>query len=123
MKGYLSLKNSFDLIFALIAAIGLLAVLQTFVIGQHYIIPSVILVVSVICGNIARYGLMGQTWAKQILFWSGFLFTAHAFFALFFSKRYREILGDAFEPICGVVILVFAWLVFQYAKKNQIFKR
>lgn len=123
MKALFSLKNSFDLIFALLAGIGLLAVLQTFIIGQHYIIPSVILVAAVVFGNIARYGLRDQPWAKHILFWSGFLFTAHAFFALFFSKRYRELLGDAFEPVCGVVVIVFGFLVYRYARDNRLFRR
>ena len=123
MKGWLTLRNSFDLIFALAAAAGLLAVLQTFVIGRHYIIPSAILTGTVVVGNIARYGFQGQLWAKQILFWSGFLFTAHAFFALFFSKRYRELLGGAFEPVCIVVVVVFAYLVYQYARRNRLFNR
>ena len=122
-SGLLSLGNSFDLIFAVAAAVGVLAVLQTFVIGQHYIIPSGILAVTVLIGNIARFGLRGQIWAKHVLFWCGFLFTAHAFFALFFSKRYRELLGDAFEPVCVVVVLVFAFLTWQYARRNTIFGR
>ena len=122
MKGWLSLANSFDLIFVALAAAGALAVLQTFVIGQHYIIPSVILTVTVLVGNLARYGLENRRWAKHILFWCGFLFTAHAFMALFFSKRYREILGDAFEPTCAVVFVLFAFLTWQYARRNGIFR-
>jgi hypothetical protein len=121
MRAWLSLNHSFDLIFAVIAAAGFLAALQTFIIGQHYIIPSGILVGTVLIGNIARYGLKDQIWAKQVLFWCGFLFTAHAFFALFFSRRYREILGEAFEPFCVVVILVFAFLTIQYARRNRLF--
>jgi len=121
MKLWLSLANSFDLIFALLAFAGALATLQTFVIGQHYIIPSAILAVTVLLGNVARYGLANHAWAKQILFWCGFLFTAHVFMALFFSKRYREILGDAFEPACGAVFLLFAFLTWQYARRNRIF--
>ncbi|MGE0623918.1 MAG: hypothetical protein AB7I04_10710 [Pseudomonadales bacterium] len=123
MKQWLTLANSFDLIFAALAAVGALATLQTFIVGQHYIIPSVILAVTVVLGNIARYGLDQHGWAKQILFWCGFLFTAHAFMALFFSKRYREILGDAFEPVCGIVFLAFAFLTWQYARRNRIFSR
>ena len=115
------LRNSFDLIFAAAAGVGILAVAQTFIIGQHYIIPSAILAAVVLIGNIARYGIAGQAWAKQILFWCGFLFTAHLFFALFFSKRYRELLGDAFEPVCGILVLAFAWLTYQYARRNGLF--
>ncbi len=120
MKEWFSLKNSFDLIFAIIAAISVIAVLYTFVIGRHYIIPSVILVAAVLFGNIAKYGFQDRLWAKQILFWSGFLFTGHAFFALFFAKIYRLWLGDAFEIICGIVVVVFGYLLFEYARRNQI---
>ena len=116
-----SLDNSFDLIFALAAAIGVLAVLQTFVIGQHYIIPTGILTVTVLIGNVARYGLRGARWAKELLFWCGFLITAHLFFAIFFSKRYPEVLGAAFYPVTIGLFVVFAYLCIQYARRNRIF--
>lgn len=121
MKNWLSLGNSFDLIFVLLAAIGTLAVLQTFIIGQHYIIPSGILAVTVIVGNIARFGLARQQWAKQVLFWCGFLFTAHVFFALFFSKKYPDVLGSAFLPVCITLVVVFSFLTVHYARSNRIF--
>ena len=121
MTNRLSLKYSFELIFAIAALVATLAVLQTFVIGKHYIIPSVILVAAVLFGNLAWWGYRDRAWAKHVLFWCGFLITCHAFFALFWSKRYREILGDAFEPVCAVVVVVFAFLVYQYARRNQIF--
>ena len=120
MKERFSLKNSFDLIFAIFTAVSVIAVLYTFVIGRHYIIPSAILAGAVLFGNIAKYGFQDQPWAKQILFWSGFLFTGHAFFALFFAKIYRLWLGDAFEIICGIVVVVFGYLLFEYARRNQI---
>ncbi len=123
MKNWLSLKYGFELIFALAAIVGALAVLQTFIVGQHYIIPTGILAATIVLANIARYGFMDQPWAKQVLFWCGFLFTAHAFFALFYSKRYRELLSDAFEPVCVIVVLAFGFLLVQYARKNRLFSR
>lgn len=122
MKERLSLAYAFELIFALLALLAALAVLQTFVIGKHYIIPSVILVGAVLFGNLAWWGWRDAAWAKHVLFWLGFLFTAHAFFALFFSKRYRELLGGAFEPVCVVVVIVFAYLTVQYARRNRLFR-
>lgn len=123
MKNAFSLKNSLDLIAALIAVVAALAVLQTFVIGKHYLIPTMILFWGVLFGNLARYGLRDHAWAKQILFWIFFLFTAHLFFALFFSVKYRAILGSAFEIVIGVMFLVFALLTFAYAKGNALFRR
>ena len=122
MKKWLSLRNSFDLIAILIAAGAALAVLQTFIIGRHYIIPTSILVIAVLFANLARYGLKDQRWAKHILFWLGTILTAHFFFALFWSKRYREWLGDSFEYFCAALVLILAYLVYQYAKRNELFR-
>lgn len=121
MRQYVSLKYSFELIFAALAVTGGFATLYTFVVGRHYIIPSVLLLVTVVAANLARFGFEDRIWAKEILFWTGFLFAAHAFMALFFSKRYREILGGAFEPVCAFVTIVFAFLVVQYARRNRLF--
>jgi hypothetical protein len=121
MNKLLSLDNSFDLIFALAAIVGVLATLQTFVIGQHYIIPTGILTITVVVGSIARYGLGGARWAKEILFWCGFLFSAHMFMAIFFSKRYPELLGAAFLPVTIATFLLFAFLSYRYARGNGLF--
>lgn len=123
MKNWLSLGNSFDLIFAAFTAVGIIAVLQTFIIGQHYIIPSAILAATILTGNIARFGLAGQQWVKHLLFWCGFLFTAHLFFALFFSKKYPDVLGAAFVPVCVALLVLFGFLTIQYARRNRIFSR
>ena len=121
MNKLLSLNNSFDLIFAAAAIIGILATLQTFVIGQHYIIPTGILTITVLIGNLARYGLNGARWAKEILFWCGFLASAHLLFAIFFSKRYPEVLGAAFLPVTIGGFLLFAFLSYRYARGNRLF--
>jgi len=118
----LSLRYSFDWLFALAAAAAAAAVLQTFVVGRHYIIPSVILTLAVLLGNVACYGFRDRAWAKVVLFWCGFLATAHFFMALFFSKKYRELLGGAFEPVCVAVVIVLALLTWQYARQNRIFR-
>ena len=122
MANRLSLQYSFDLLFALLAVAGVLATLQSFIIGRHYIIPTEILAATLLVGNIAWYGLQDRPWAKYVLFWFGTLLTCHAFFALFFSKAYPKILGAAFEPVCVVVVLVFGFLVVQYARRNALFR-
>jgi hypothetical protein len=123
MSAFLSIRYAFEILFTIVSAAAVLAVLQTFIIGQHYIIPTGILVVAVLLGNIAWWGFQDQRWAKYVLFWCGFLLTCHGFFALFFSKRYRELLGDSFEFICGVLVIAFAWLTFTYARRNNLFSR
>lgn len=122
MNNKLSLQHSFDLIAATIAVGAFLGVLQTFVIGKHFIIPTMMLFFCVLFGNLARYGLQGRVWAKQILFWIFFIFTWHAFFALFWAKKYREIFGDSFEYVFSGIVLVFAFLLFRYAKKTNILR-
>lgn len=121
MRGKLSLEYAFELIFAVAAGVGVLGVLQTFLIGRHFIIPTAILAFTVLLGQIAWSGFQGQRWAKYLLFWSGALATAHFFFALFWAKKYRELLGGAFEPVCVVVVLVLGYVTWQYARRNRLF--
>ena len=121
MRSKLSLAYAFELLFAAATAAALLGVLQTFVIGRHFIIPTAILTVAVVLGNIAWWGFQDRRWAKYLLFWSGALATAHFFFALFWAKKYRELLGSAFEPVCVVVVLVLAFVTWQYARRNRLF--
>ena len=44
---------------ALIAAGAALGVLQTFIIGKHFVIPTMVLLIAIIFGNLARSGLRG----------------------------------------------------------------
>ena len=119
MSEKLSLRNSLDIVAALIAALAFIGVLQSFLIGKHFIIPTMILFFGILFGNLARYGFRGYAWAKHILFWIFSIFTAHTFFALFWAKKYRELLGDSFEYVCGGIFLVFAFLLFKYAKEKK----
>jgi hypothetical protein len=116
-----SAADSLDWAAALIALFALGAVLYTFVIGRHYIIPTAILVPTLLFGNLARFGLQGRRWAKELLFWIGVLFTAHTFFALFFAQTPRALLGAAFEPVCGALFLLSAYTVTRYARRNALF--
>ena len=121
MQIRLNLSTSLDWLIALAAIISAGAVLQTFIIGKHYIIPTVILLFTVILGNLAWFALDGAKWAKRINFWCGFLLTSHCFFALFWSVKYRAILGDLFELVCVVLTLVLFVLTWLYAKHNRLF--
>lgn len=121
MPRILSLKHSLEFVAMLVAAASLLGVVQTFVIGRHYVIPTLILFLAVLAGNLARAGYRGQAWAKHVLFWLFFVFTCHTFFALFFAERPRAILGAAFEAVYGTLFVLFAFLVTQYARKNALF--
>lgn len=122
MNGKFSWQHSFDLIAAMIAILGILGVLQTFLIGKHYLIPTMLLFWSVLFGNLARFGLQGMSWAKHVLFWLFFIFTCHLFFAIFFTQKYRALLGDAWEYVGTGLFIVFAVLCVQYARKNAIFE-
>jgi hypothetical protein len=121
MGNKISLKNSFDLIFAILSALGFLAVIQTFVIGKHYIIPTAILFITILISNLSYYGFKNKRVAKKMLFWIFFIFDIHLFFALFYSVKYRAWLGDSFEIICISLLLFFSYLIVQYNKRNQLF--
>lgn len=122
MKRLLSLRYTFDHLAALVAAGAVIGVLQTFVIGKHYLIPTAILVLAVLFGNLARYGYRDQPWAKVVLYWIGVILNFHVFFALFWSVKYRAILGDAFEYLFAPLTVILAVLLWQYAKQNKLFK-
>jgi len=121
MKKIFSLENSLEAIAALIALGAILGVAQTFIIGKHFVIPTMILVIAVLFGNLARFGVKGQRWAKHTVFWVFFLMACHAFFALFWAATPREILGDMFLPVYGLVFVVLGVLCWLYAKKNELF--
>lgn len=121
MKKLFSLENSLEAIAALFALGATLGVLQTFIIGKHFVIPTMILVFAVLFGNLARFGVRGERWAKHTLFWIFFLMACHAFFALFWAATPREILGGLFLPVYGVAFLVLTGLCWTYSKKNGLF--
>ena len=122
MKNLLTLKHSLDLLAAIIAIAALLGVLQTFIIGKHFVIPTMVLVLAVFFGNLVRSSMRGERWAKHVLFWIFFIATCHAFFALFWAVTPRELLGDAFLFVYGAVFLIVGFLTSQYAKRNELLK-
>jgi hypothetical protein len=122
MKKLFSLKHSLDLLAVVVAIAALLGVIQTFIIGKHFVIPTMVLVLVVVFGNLAGSSMRGERWAKHVLFWIFFIATCHAFFALFWAKTPREILGGTFFYVYGATFLILAFLSWQYAEKNDILK-
>lgn len=121
MKKLFSLEHSLELLAWIVALIAILGVLQSFIIGKHFVIPTVVLVFAVFFGNLGRFAMHGRVWAKHVLFWIFFIAACHAFFALFWAKTPREILGDAFIYVYGADFLLLSFLSWQYAKKNFLF--
>ena len=121
MKKLFTLNHSLELLAVLITTGALLGVLQTFIIGKHFIIPTMILVLAVFFGNLARFGLRGQRWAQHTLFWIFAIAACHAFFALFWAKTPRELLGESFNYIYGADFLLLSFLSWQYARRNELF--
>ncbi len=121
MKRLFSKENSLEAVAAFFALAAILGVLQTFIIGKHFVIPTMILVPAILFGNLARFGVQGERWAKHTLFWIFFLMACHAFFALFWAATPREILGEMFLPVYGLVFALLAVLCWFYARKNALF--
>ena len=122
MKDRLSLKYAIEWLASFFALVAALAVLQTFLIGRHFVIPTLILIPTVLFSNLAYYGFKDRTWAKYMLFWLGFIFNCYTFFALFWAQKFREIMGDAFEFVWLPLVLIVTFLVYQYQNKNGLFK-
>ena len=121
MKNIVSVENSFDLIVGVIAFIGFLAVIETFIFGKHYIIPTAIFFMTIVLANLTFYGFRKNRIAKKIMFWLFFLLDAHLFFALFFSVKYRTLLGNFFEMICSFLLLILSYMLLKYQKQNELF--
>lgn len=121
MKKWLSLQHSLETVAGLFAVAGLAGVLQTFIIGRHFVIPTMLLAVTMLFANLARYGYRGNGFAKNVLFWLGALASCHAFFALFWAHTPRAMLGVAFLPVYGSAFVIFALLTWQYARHNHLF--
>lgn len=110
-----------EFVAAILALLAAAATLHTFTIGRHFIIPTGILTVAIVLGNLARYGYRDQRWAKYVLFWLGVILSCHAFFALFWAKAYRSLLGSSFEVVCASIVLIMVFLTWHYARRNRLF--
>lgn len=121
MPSWLHLGNGLALLLAAIAAACFAAVLGTFVIGQHYLIPTFWLLLTMLSGNFARYALQGARWAREVVFWGGVLASSTLFMGLFFAQRPKVMLGAAFLPVWGLLFLAVAFLTISYARRNRIF--
>lgn len=124
MKKLFAPENSLEGLAALITIISSLAVLYNFIIGRHFVIPTLILFLAVVFGNLARFGLRGERWAKHTLFWIFAIMACHAFFALFWAAEARPgaFFGAAFYPLYGGFFAVAGLLCFAYARKNRLFR-
>ena len=120
MKKAFALEYSMETLCVLLTVLSGTAVLHQFLIGKHFIIPTAILIVPLITGNVARYGYRNQRWAKYLAFWIGVLMTCHWFFALFYAQTLRAVLGASFEPVAAVITLLLAFLSAQYFRRNQL---
>ena len=115
-----TLKYGLETVLLLVTLLLLAAVLHQFVIGRHYIIPTVLLIPALFTGNVARHGYRDRAWAKATAFWLGVLLTCHWFFAIFFSQTPRAWLGAAWEPVAIAITLLLAWLTWQYRRRNDL---
>lgn len=121
MKKLLSFQHSLELLAWIVTFVAALSVLQSFIIGRHFVIPTMILFLAVLFGNLARFAMRGERWAKHVLFWIFFIAACHAFFALFWAKTPREMLGSAFYYVYGAHFVLLSFLSWQYAKRNELF--
>lgn len=122
MKKLFSLDHSLEALASLIAVGAALGVLQTFIIGKHFVIPTMILLLVFFFGNLARAGLAGQPWAKHLLFWTFLLMACHTFFALFWAAEARPgaAFGAAFYPVYGGFTVIVGGLCLNYAKRHSL---
>ena len=120
MRKAFTLQYSLETVCVLLTLLGIAAVLHQFIIGRHFIIPTALLIMPLVTGNVARHGYADRLWAKHVAFWIGVLLTCHWFFALFWAQTMRRMLGGAFEAVAVAITLVLAYLTFQYRRRNAL---
>ena len=122
MKKLFSLDHSLEALAALVATGAALGVLQTFIIGKHFVIPTMVLLLVIFFGNLARFGMKGERWAKHLLLWIFLLMACHAFFALFWAADARpgQAFGAAFYPVYGGFLVIVGGLCASYSKRNEL---
>lgn len=124
MKQLFTLGYCLEGLAALISIVAGVGVLHTFILGKHFVIPTLILLLVVLFGNLSRFGLKDQRWAKHMLFWIFLLAVCHALFAIVWARDARpgQLLGDAFYPLYGGFALGIGTLCFLYARRNGLFE-
>lgn len=120
MQKLFSPKYSLDSVAIAVSAVAFIQVLYQFIVGKHYIIPTALLCVCIIFGNLGRYGLADRVWAKHILFWLSVILSALLFFGCFYAQTPKVVLGAAFLPVFIALFLLFAFLTFQYQRSNKL---
>lgn len=125
MKNLFRLDNALEALAVLVSLAALAGVLQSFVVGRHFVIPTLFLVLAVLFGNLVRFGVRGHRWAKHFLFWTFLVLACHAFFALFWAAEARPglLFGAAFYPLYGGFFIVVGALCALYAGRNSLFSR
>lgn len=116
MKGKFTLNYSLEWVTLAAACAVFLASVYTFAIGKHYVIPTALLGGAIILANLGYYGLRDKLWARSIFFWIAVVICAHTFFALFWARAPRELLGQGFFPVYGCVCVLFGYLASIYAR-------
>ncbi len=122
MSYKLTENYSLEWLATLITLAGVISVFYTFIIGKHYIIPTAILIDSIIFFNLAFFGFKDKPWAKYVLFWIFTVIFCHTFFSLFWAKTPKLVLGELFFPVYIVVCMVTGFLSIQYARANLLYR-
>ena len=116
MKEKLTLNYSLEWLTLATSCVVFLAVIYTFIIGKHFVIPTALLGSAVALANLGYYGIQNKLWARGVLFWVAVIICAHTFFALFWAKTPRDLLGQYFFPVYTVACLGFGYLAWVYSK-------
>lgn len=116
MSKHLSVSYALEWITAITALVAAITVIVSFI-DQHYIIPTVSLINTILLGHLARAGLQRRPWARYTLFWAAIVVSAHGLFALFWAKQPAELLGDAFVPVYAGGMLLFAFLAWHRGRE------
>ncbi len=112
-------RYSLEYICFVLAIVHLLLVPFSFLQG-HYIIPTIMIISTLLFYQLARAGLLDVLWVKKLLSYAFLVLCCHLFFALFHAKAPRELLQFWFSPVYASLLLLLSLLLFKYIRANKI---
>jgi len=91
--------------------------------NKHFVTPTINLVSAIMLYNWSIYGFQRAPWLRTLPFYFFLVMSVHAYFALFWAKTPRAMLGNDFTTAYAVVCGVFALLAYTQKHKLKVDKR
>lgn len=101
----------------LLAIVALMLMFYTFY-NKHFVTPTINLISAILFYNWSIYGFKRGPWLRSLPFYFCLVMSVHAYFALFWAKTPRAMLGDDFTLTYTIGCALFALLA--YTQRHRL---